>query len=129
MRTKTGKDDEMPSTSRATSVSSSDLSFPKLLPSKLFFCRNRFCVGATSDEHVDLVDEILDSISAIERRFKSICGCDDSDIDRTIRIIGAEECALLLTTIIACKERGSIEMDCGAVGAAVVEATPRMTPQ
>ena len=120
----------MPTTSKATSVSSSDLSFPKLLPPKLFFCRNRFCVGGNvAEEHVDLVDEILDSISAIERRFKSICGCDDSDIDRTIRIIGAEECALLLTTIIACKERGSIEMDCGAVGAAVVEATPRMTPQ
>ncbi len=103
VRTKTGKDDEMPTTSKATSVSSLYSSFPKLLPPKLFFCRNRFCVGGNvAEEHVDLVDEILDSISAIERRFKSICGCDDSDIDRTIRIIGAEECALLLTTIIAC---------------------------
>ena len=104
VRTKTGKDDKMP-TSKTTSLSSSDLSFPKLMPPKLFFCRNRFCGdrgGNVAEEHVDLVNEIIDSISAIEQRFKSICGCDDSDNNTTIRIIGVEECALLLTTIIAC---------------------------
>lgn len=102
LRTNTVKDDATPTTAKVTSVSSSYLSLPNLPPLKLFFCRNRFFGSNVTEEHVHLVDEIIHSISAIERRFKSLCGCDDADIDRTVRIIGAEECALLLTTIIAC---------------------------
>ena len=68
---------------------------------KLFFCQNRFgsggCIGSSNtNEHDELIiKEIRESIAAIEKKFKDICGYD------TISI-GIEECALLLMTIISC---------------------------
>jgi hypothetical protein len=104
-RTNAGKKDEFPTGDKTTTALSSDVSFPRLLQPKLFFCRNRFLAGGNVAEGhvaVDIVTEIVDSIMAIERRFKSICGCDDDDMDEPTEVIGVEECALLLTTIVAC---------------------------
>ena len=67
---------------------------------KLFFCQNRFgsgCIGSSNtNEHDELIiKEIRESIAAIEKKFKDICGYDAISI-------GIEECALLLMTIISC---------------------------
>ncbi|KAL3811986.1 hypothetical protein ACHAXA_009604 [Cyclostephanos tholiformis] len=91
---------ELPTNANETSVASSNVSPPKLLPPKLFFCQSRFLGGGKVDP--DLATEIIVSISAIEGRFKSIFGYGDEDVNTATQIIGAEECALLITTIIAC---------------------------
>ena len=83
------------------SSSSGGASFPRLLHPKLFFCRNRF-----SGDDLDSLTEVVDSLLAIEGRFKRMCGCkeedDDDDADESAEVIGVEECALLITTIAAC---------------------------
>lgn len=85
------------------SAAVSAASFPNLPPPKLYFCRNRFWSdGIDTNGHLDLVNEIIDSLSAIEKRLQTICGYDASDPESTIQIFRSEECALLLTTIIAC---------------------------
>ncbi|KAL7534301.1 hypothetical protein ACHAXR_005776 [Thalassiosira sp. AJA248-18] len=95
--------DEAKSAAAAASIQS----FPNLLPPKLFFCQNRFSKGIELEqlndkEHCELIKETTDSISSIEKRFQIICGCDGRDPETFLQIFGAEECALLLTTIIAC---------------------------
>jgi hypothetical protein len=74
---------------------------PNLPPPKLYFCRNRF-VNDTTENHFDMVNEIRNSLSAIENRLQSICGYDASDLRSNIHTFHPEECALLLTTMIGC---------------------------
>ena len=71
---------------------------------KLFFCQNRVASGSHANEKNDLVHEIKESLSTIEKRFISVCGYQPS----TIQTVGSEECALLLITIIACSCPGLI---------------------
>lgn len=92
-----------------TSDSSSFLPLPKILPPKLFFCKHRFSNGIDIEskepeqkEVSDLIEEAADSMSAIEKRFQKICGYNDRGSATTMHMIGAEECALLLATIISC---------------------------
>jgi hypothetical protein len=85
-------------------AATSTASFPNLPPPKLYFCRNRFWSGGTdsNDGHLDLVNEVINSLLAIEKRLHTVCGYDASDPESPIQIFHSEECALLLTTIIAC---------------------------
>ena len=83
------------------STAASAVSRPNLPPPKLYFCRNRFGIH-TNDDQFELVNEIRDSLLAIEKRLHSICGYDTSDLGATIQLFGSEECALLLMTMIAC---------------------------
>mmetsp|Transcript_17925 Transcript_17925/g.37715 ORF Transcript_17925/g.37715 Transcript_17925/m.37715 type:complete len:979 (-) Transcript_17925:184-3120(-) len=80
-----------------------------ILPPKLFFCQNRFSNPVEQKQnnpkdHSDLIKEVTESSSAIRERFQRICGYSNGngDPETAVQSFGAEECALLLTTIIAC---------------------------
>ena len=89
-------------TTAVEGVTSSNLTCPRIPPSKLFFCPNRYLVYDAGNNYVDVVNEMIESIASIEQRFKSICGYDNNNNVNNSRIFGIEECALLLTTIIVC---------------------------
>lgn len=74
---------------------------PILLP-KHFFCRNRISKCMNSKQKADdslYLQEVLESIDAIEQRLRSLCGPVSEELDS---FIGVEECALLMVTLIAC---------------------------
>ena len=86
----------------AMASGASSSSFPNNIPPpKLFFCQSRLL--SSLDKERTLVEEAVDSLSAIEQRFRTICGYDSRNSNNaTMPGFGAEECALLLTTIMAC---------------------------
>lgn len=86
-------------------VASSNIICPRIPSPKLFFCHNRYLVvEAGNNSNADVVNEIIESIANIEQRCKSVYGYDNNNNNNinNNRVIGIEECALLLTTIIAC---------------------------
>ncbi|KAL7542798.1 hypothetical protein ACHAWF_007251 [Thalassiosira exigua] len=93
------------------SVKSTPAASPLIPPPKLFFCSNRF-VHITGTEQCDLevrklINETIDTISAIKDRFQNIYACGEGG-GTTEHTVGVEECALLLVTIISCTLPDSI---------------------
>jgi hypothetical protein len=85
-------------------MASSNVSCPRIPSTKLFFCQNRYLAVEAGHNNVDVVNEMIDSIANIEQRLKTICGYDNNinNNRNNSRMIGIEECAVLLTTITAC---------------------------
>jgi hypothetical protein len=92
------------STAVEDNMASSNDVCPRIPPSKLFFCQNRYLGLEAGHNNVDDVNEMIESIANIEQRLKTICGYDNNNNinGNNSRMIGIEECALLLSTIIAC---------------------------
>eukprot|EP00804_Cyclotella_cryptica_P023993 CCRYP_010090-RA/>CCRYP_010090-RA protein AED:0.37 eAED:0.37 QI:0/-1/0/1/-1/1/1/0/970 len=70
---------------------------------KQFFCRNRVLLQVESkhnEQSSELMQEVLESLNALEQRLRSLSRADRSDIDSRMQSIGMEECALIIATLI-----------------------------
>ena len=81
----------------------SDSNRTPILSTKLFFCRNRIIHKFNSGNNDVEVLEVLDSLSAIKERLLSLCGANNCrSKESSMQVIGREECALLISTLICC---------------------------
>ena len=82
--------------SRAESALSNSSTAETLLipPPKLFFCRNRYTTlnDADGNDVDELVEDVIQSLTALESKFRVLCGNN---------FLGVDECAMLVNTILS----------------------------